>query len=129
MEREVRETVPLSTTGSPDRRRHPRFPAHLRVEYRRPSHAKNHAGQVLDISESGLMLHLSEQTEVGQNLRLKMFMVSGISSFVEAGVRVVWRKAIRGSGYRIGGKFIDIPSEEKIKLGILLRHLMKSKSN
>jgi len=73
MEREVKETAPLFTPGNTDRRKHPRFPVHLRVEYQRANHARTHAGRVLDISESGLLLHLSERVEVGQNLSLKMF--------------------------------------------------------
>jgi hypothetical protein len=128
MEKELKETNPLSTPGNIDRRKHPRFPVHLRVEYQRANHARTHAGQVIDISESGLMLNLSERAEVGQNLSLRMFIGSGISKSIEAGVRVVWRQFIKGSGYRIGGKFIDISSEEKIKLEFLLRHLMKPKT-
>jgi hypothetical protein len=84
---------------------------------------------VVDISESGLMLHLSERAEVGQNLSLKMFIGSGLSRFIEAGVRVIWKQFSKGSGYRIGGKFIHISSEEKTKLEILLKHLMKPKSH
>jgi len=129
MERQIKETIPLSTVSNIERRRHPRFPVMLLAECQRVSHARMLAGRVLDISESGLMLHLSERVEVGQDLHLKMFIGSDISKFIEAAVRAVWRQFIRGSGYHIGGKFIDIPSDEKIKFDFLLRHLMKSKSN
>ena len=124
-----KETGLLSMPDKIDRRKHPRFPVLLRIEYQRATHARTHAGRVLDISESGLMLHLSERVEVGHNLNLKMFIGSGISKFIDAGVRVVWKQFNKGNGYRIGGKFMHISSEEKIKLEFLLRHLMKAKAH
>ena len=84
---------------------------------------------MLDISERGLLLHLSERMEVGQNLNLRIFIGSGVSKFIEAGVQVVWRQFNKGSGYRIGAKFIHVPSEEMIKLEILLKHLMNAKTH
>jgi hypothetical protein len=65
--------------------------------------------------------------EVGQDLRLKIFIGSGLSRIIEAGVRVVWRQFKKGAGYRIGARFIHLPSEEMKKLKVLLEHLMKPK--
>jgi len=110
-----------------DRRQSPRFPVHLRAECRRSNDARRHAGRVLDISESGLLLQLSERIEVGQNLSLKIFIGSDISKSIEAGVQVVWRQFNKGSGYRIGAKFIHVPSEERIKLEILLKPVVSQR--
>ena len=120
MGKEAKETTPLFTPVNIDRRRHPRFSVHLRAEYSRATDAKSHSGRVLNISESGLLLHLFERIEVGHNLKLKIYIGSGLSRFIEAGVRVIWKQFNKGSGYRIGAKFIHIPSEEMIKLRILL---------
>jgi len=128
MEKEE-ETNPLfPPVVNTDRRRHSRFSIHLRIEYRRTTDAKSHTGKVLDISESGLLLHLFERMEVGQDLKLKMYIGSGFSKFIEPVVRVVWRQFKKGAGYRIGARFIHIPLEGKVKLEIFLRQLMKLKT-
>jgi len=127
MEKEKKETIPFLAPVNAERRKHPRFPVHLRIEYRRGTGSRIHFGQLLDISEGGLFLHLSEAVEVGQNLSLKIFIGSGISKFIEAGVRVVWRQFKKGAGYRIGARFIHLPSEEMKKLKALLEHLIKPK--
>jgi hypothetical protein len=61
--------------------------------------------------------------QIRNSLGLKIFIGSDPSRIIEAGVRVVWRQFEKGSGYRIGVKFIHIPSEEKIKLEFLLKNL------
>jgi c-di-GMP-binding flagellar brake protein YcgR len=123
----MEEEIPVLTAVNAERREHPRFPIRLRIEYRRLKGSRCHFGQLLDISESGLLLNLSEGTEVGQNLRLKIFVSSGFSKIIEAVVRVVWRQFKKGAGYRIGARFIDLPPEQMEKVRILLHHLMKPK--
>ena len=107
-----KETNPPLVPVNAERRKHSRFPVHLRIEYRRGIGSRSYFGQLLDISESGVLLHLSEGMEVGQDLRLKIFIGSGIPKFIEARVRVVWRQFKKGAPYRIGARFIHISSEE-----------------
>ena len=126
MENEEKKMIPLQApVVNTERRKHPRFPVHLRIQYCLFTGSRSHFGQVLDISRSGLLLHLSEAVEVGQNLRLKIFVGSGTSKFIEALVRVVWRKSEKGAGYRIGVRFVHLSSEEMKKLRILLDQITK----
>jgi c-di-GMP-binding flagellar brake protein YcgR len=108
-----------------ERRRHPRFLVTLPIEYWQNDESKSRVGRTIDISEGGLLLHLSEPMEIGQTLELTLFMTSGPDlDSVEALVRVegVWRDSSLGEegGYRIGVKFVDIPPEDMHKLKTFL---------
>lgn len=128
MEKEEKETTPRFEWVNIEKRKHPRFLVHLRVEYWRINDSKSHTGRVVDISEGGLLLYLSEPVGVGQNLRLKIFIGSGLLKFLEAEVRVVWKQFEKDRVYRIGAKFIHISPEEMIKLKILLNNLLNVKN-
>ena len=72
-----------------ERRRHPRFSVNLPIEYWQIEKFKNHPGRTTNVSEGGLLLHVSEPLEIGQNLRLNLFIESGpIFSSIEALVQV-----------------------------------------
>jgi len=112
-----------------ERRRHPRFSIVLGVEYWLIDKSKSRPGHTIDVSEGGLLLHLSEAMEVGQILGLTIFTISGPdldSIEALARVEVVWRDIYLGQegGYRVGVKFVDISPEDMDKLenclGILI---------
>ena len=112
-----------------ERRKHPRFSIVLAVEYWLIDKSKSRPGHTIDVSEGGLLLHLSEAMEVGQILGLTIFTISGPdldSIEALARVEVVWRDIYLGQegGYRVGVKFVDISPEDMDKLenclGILI---------
>ena len=74
---EGKEAPPLSESFNSDRRKHPKYPVHLRIEYPKAGNGKSGAGRVGNISEGGVLLYLSDWVEIGQTLRLKIFAASG----------------------------------------------------
>ena len=98
-------------TGNFEKRRHPRFTVDLPIEYRRRDLVDKYV-RVINASESGLSIYLSEQMEVGQYLRTKLFFPFGSElNFIELVTQVVWRDVQPGKDwgdYRAGVRFIDI---------------------
>ena len=94
-----------------EKRRHPRFTVDLPIEYRRRDLVDKYV-RVINASESGLSIYLSEQMEVGQYLRTKLFFPFGSElNFVELVTQVVWRDVQPEKDwgdYRAGVRFVDI---------------------
>ncbi len=113
-----------------ERRRNPRFPIRLAIEYSRTDSPINQTGQALDASEGGLQILLPEQTEVGQKLNMKLFVSSGSKlNSIEMLAEVVWINTQLGEGerlYRAGVKFINISPEGMTKLKDFLASLPDS---
>jgi c-di-GMP-binding flagellar brake protein YcgR len=110
-----------------ERRRNPRFSIDLPIEYQLIPPSINYTGRVLNASEGGLLVYLPQQTEIGQRLIIKLFFASGSHlNSIEVVAEVVWMDMHLGKGwgdYRCGVKFIDISSEDLIKLKTFLRSL------
>jgi len=86
---------------------------------------------MIDVSEGGLLLHLSEPMEIGQVFGLTLFITSShdldaIEALVQ--VQVVWKDTPVGKDgdYRVGVKFIDISPEDMDKLKNFLNTLEKN---
>ena len=97
-----------------ERRQCPRFSTDLPAKYWQIDNSKNHLGHLVNISEGGVMLYFPEKIEIGQHLRVRLF----IGPFLElepidALVLVAWNDSHFGkNGYsRIGVKFVDISPE------------------
>jgi c-di-GMP-binding flagellar brake protein YcgR len=130
MEKGRTEKEPRFGSVNFERRKHPRLSVDLPVEYWQINNPKCHPGGTADISEGGLLLYISEEIEIGQNLRVKLFFDSGLKlRTIESQVQVVWKDFQRGKEgyYRIGVKLIDISLEDMEKLRSLLNNLMNSK--
>jgi c-di-GMP-binding flagellar brake protein YcgR len=110
-----------------ERRRNPRFSIDLPIEYQLIPPTLNYTGRVLNASEGGLLVYLPQQTEIGQRLIIKLFFASGSHlNSIEVVAEVVWMDMHLGKGwgdYRCGVKFIDISSDDLIKLKTFLRSL------
>lgn len=110
-----------------EKRKHPRFSVDLPVEYYRIKSSISHSGRALNASEGGLLIYFSEQMEVGQCLKLKLFFASGSElNAIEVLAEVVWTDIHLGKDwgdYRCGVRFTDISSEDMIKLKHFLRTL------
>ncbi|HMK75562.1 MAG TPA: PilZ domain-containing protein [Thermodesulfobacteriota bacterium] len=109
----------LDGTVSFEKRRHPRFTVDLPIEYRRRDLVDKYV-RVINASESGLSIYLSEQMEVGQYLRTKLFFPFGSGlKIIELVTQVVWMDVHLGKDrgdYRAGVRFIDISPADLINL-------------
>jgi hypothetical protein len=122
-EEKEEETKPRYGTLSFENRRYPRFSVDLPVAYTgKDSVVKQ--GRVINASEGGLLVYFPEQMEIGQHLRLKLFLTSGAElNMMEIGNQVVWMDIHLGEvwgDYRCGVKFIDVSQEDMTKLKTFL---------
>lgn len=126
MEKEEKETRRHYGIVNFERRKYPRFRMDLPIEYAR-THLPNKHGQAINAGEGGLLLYLSEEVEVGQHLRLKLFFSLGDElKTIETEVEVVWMDIYLGKewgDYRTGVKFVDISLEDLNSLKSFLRSL------
>ncbi len=128
-----KESKPRFETVNFEGRQHPRFLINLPIEYWQIDKSKSRFGQTIDISESGLLLYLSEPMEIGQVLGLNLFINIGPDlDAIEAiaQVEVVWKDINLGKegDYRIGVKFVDISAENIDRLKNFLISLMNLKN-
>jgi c-di-GMP-binding flagellar brake protein YcgR len=111
-----------------ERRKYPRFNTDLPIEYYRTDSSVSYVGRGLDISEGGLLIYFPEQMEIGQPIRLKLFLPLGSElNTIEVLAEVVWKDIQLGEvwgDYRCGVKFIDISTEDMNKLKKFLRSLL-----
>jgi len=109
-----------------ERRKHPRISVNLPIEYWKTDNSKGHPGFMADISEGGLLLYLPEKIEVGQNLRVKLFVGPVLElKPILAIVQVVWNELHQGENedHRTGVKFVNISPENRDKLRNFLNTL------
>lgn len=119
MEKEEKEIKPRFGMANFERRRHPRFVVDLPIEYWKIRHFKSCPSRCTNVSEGGLLVLLSEQLEIGQNLRLNLFVDAGPDLIsTEAIVEVVWKDIHVGEDgeYRTGVRFLDISAENMDQL-------------
>jgi len=113
-----------------ERRRHPRFPVAFPIEYWKTNDLKSRPSRAINVSEGGLLLHLPERLEIGQKLRLNLFIGSRPDlNPIEALVQVVWKDIPSGEegDYRMGVKFVDISWRDMDELKNFLSTLMNLK--
>ena len=127
MKIEEKETKPRYGIVSFERRRYRRFIVRLPIEYYQVNSRINQTGQTLNASEGGLEVLFSEQIEIGQHLRAKLFFSSGPElNAIKILVEVVWMNDHLAEGeryYRSGVKFIEISPEDSDKLEKFLSSL------
>ena len=131
MGKEERETEPRFGMVNFERRRHPRFVVDLPVEYWKIRNFKSCPSRATNVSEGGLLVFLSEQLEIGQNLRLNLFVDAGPGlNSIESVVEVVWKDIHLGKDgdYRTGVKFLDISAEHLGELKSFLDSLANLQS-
>ena len=131
MGKEEKEIEPRFGTVNFEKRRHPRFDVDLPVEYWKIRNFKSCPSRCTNVGEGGLLILLSEQLEIGQNLRLNLFVDAGPDlNAIEAVVEVVWKDIHVGKDgeYRTGVKFLDISPEDMDALKSFLDSLANLKS-
>jgi hypothetical protein len=98
----------------------------LPVEYWE-SDSESHPSRTGNVRERGILLYLPEELEIGKNLRLKLFIDTGLDFFpIEALAEVVWKGFPIGDKgeHRIGVKFIDISEKDIANLRNFLNSLV-----
>jgi c-di-GMP-binding flagellar brake protein YcgR len=99
-----------------ERRKHPRVKISLILEYSRIDSSMKQTGRTSNASEGGLEIYLSEQVEVGDQLKLKVFFSAGDElKSIDVVAEVVWTDLQLGEAwgeYRSGVKFIEISPED-----------------
>ncbi len=109
-----------------EKRKYPRFDVDLPIKYSRSSLFFKYA-RAVNASEGGLLLHLSEELGVGQQLALKLFFPSCPDlNAIEMLVQVVWMDVrLRKDwawDYQTGVRFVDISPEDTAILKNFLMH-------
>ena len=125
---EEREREPSLGVIDFERRKHPRFSVALPIEYWQTDQSRSRHCRTIDVSGGGLLLHLSELMEIGQTLRLRLFMISGpdiASVEALAQVEVVWQDIYQGKegDYRVGVIFVEISPRDVEQLKKFLTSL------
>ena len=124
---EKQETKSHVGVANLERRRHPRFSIDLPIEYHLIPSSLSHTGRALNASEGGLLVYLSQQIEIGQHLKIKLFFASGSHlNSIEILTEVVWVDIHLGKDwgdYRCGVKFMEISQEDLNRLNFFLRSL------
>jgi hypothetical protein len=103
-------------SGTSEKRKHPRFNVDLPIKYGRTQLFLKYA-RAVNASQGGLLLHLPEETEIGQHLALKLFFPSRSElNTIKASVRVVWMDLHMRKDwswdYQTGVRFVDICTED-----------------
>lgn len=107
-------------------RKHPRFSVNLPLEYYQTESPLSNKGRAINASEGGLSIYSTEQLEVGQQPKLKIFFSSDAEmDSMEASVVVVWIDTPLGEEeyYRSGVKFVNLAPEDMERLRSFLRDL------
>jgi excisionase family DNA binding protein len=103
-----------------ERRKHPRFPADLPIDYTLVENGRVDVGSVANASEGGLMVLLNEKMDIGTKMIVFVpFILDAESTGIKATCTVVWRDfgaVARGSRYQYGLQFMDIREEDVHKL-------------
>ena len=102
-----------------ERRNRPRFLVELPVEYCRANYSRIRPGHTVNFNEDGLMVSVSEQMEIGEEMEMKIYFNSGSSLItIEAAVKIAWVDVeIKEDGYyRFGVSFVNISSVDMERL-------------
>ena len=114
-----------------EKRQHPRFSIDLPVECWKTDDPKSHPGHTGNVSEGGLLLYFPKELEIGQNLRLKLYIDSGLDFIsVEALAEVAWKDlCLKETGeYKMGVKFVQISAKDRANLRNFLDSLVELKT-
>ena len=119
METDEQKNQPRRGTVNFEKRKHPRFSVDLPVEYYKLGSLIKHDGKAMNVSQGGLSLYFSEPLQIGQYLRLNLFLSSGSTlSAIETIAEVAWTDIHldEGGDYRTGVRFFDTLPEDMRKL-------------
>jgi len=113
-----------------ERRKHPRIGVELPLDYSLADREETYGGVVANASEGGLLVYLSETTELGALLKIEIIFVKGSELNTIRGIaKVVWSdlaaKKVWGE-YRYGLQFQSFQEGDLKKLKTLLHEVGKT---
>ncbi len=107
-----------------ERRKFPRFPVSLPLEYGRTNESRRRAGVAADISKMGLQVLSIFRVLIGTELRITIIFPLGYElTTLDVGATVVWKTHYDGgdlTGYKYGLKFTRIAEKDRMKLDYFL---------
>ena len=113
-----------------ERRKHPRIRVELPLDYSLADREETYGGVVANASEGGLLVYLSETTELGALLKIEILFVKGSELNTIRGIaKVVWSDlaAKKAWGeYRYGLQFQSFQEGDLKKLKTLLQEVGKT---
>jgi c-di-GMP-binding flagellar brake protein YcgR len=89
METKGKEAKPRFGIVNFERRKYPRFSIDLPIEYYKIDTPTSHSGRAANISEGGLLIYLPEVAEVGQRLKVRLFLHRFLNQYTQW---KYWRK-------------------------------------
>jgi hypothetical protein len=117
LQREAKEELSSGFVNI-EMRRYPRHAVDLLVECSRINSPISYAGRAINVSEGGLMVYLSEKVEIGQHLKLTLFVGCGSTSdTIDRIAQVVWVEiqSSRAMEFRAGVMIVNTPSKDFLK--------------
>jgi len=102
----------------PNGRKHPRASLNLPVEYYASNPKKPRLGHTSDLSPDGVLLNIPEKLDIGQPIKLAIFVyLDKAVETIKVNSQVVWVAGREKDGsFRSGVKFIDLSSSDRHKL-------------
>ncbi len=102
-----------------ERRKHPRFPIELPLEYQEKD-GPSHGAVVANLSEGGLLIYCIQDMPVGAELKVRVFFADEYElDRFEADAKVVWKgrhSQTDWKGYKYALEFVAICEEDRRKL-------------
>jgi hypothetical protein len=113
-----------------ERRKHPRIRVELPLDYSFVDKEETHGGIVANASEEGLLVYLSEATELGALLKIEILFVKGLELNTIKGIaKVVWSDLAAKKAWgehRYGLEFQSFQEGDFQKLETLLKEVGKT---
>ncbi len=107
-----------------EKRKHPRLNMELPLEYRVSEAPNLYGAMVVNVSESGLLIHSVKDLTIGAKLNIAVLFPKGLKfSNFEVLAEIVWKDIYweeNREKYQFGLKFIRISEEDQQKLKQLL---------
>jgi c-di-GMP-binding flagellar brake protein YcgR len=102
----------------PEGRKHPRASLNLPVEYYATNPQNPRLGHTFDLSPGGVMLNIPEKLDVGQLIKLAIFVyLDKTVETIQVNSQVVWVAGAEKEGeFRSGVKFTDLSANDRHKL-------------
>jgi len=102
----------------PDGRKHPRALLNLPVEYYATNPKAPRLGHTSDLSPDGVLLNIPEKLDIGQSIKLAIFVyLDKTVETIKVNSQVVWVAGREKDGSFLSGvKFIDLSANDRNKL-------------
>ena len=102
----------------PEGRKHPRALLNLPVEYYATNPKAPRLGHTSDLSPDGVLLNIPEKLDIGQSIKLAIFVsLDKTVETIQVNSQVVWVAGPEQEGiFRLGMKFTDLSPNDRHKL-------------